>query len=134
MATKNPEQLAAEQADQRAQAARDNEAARLNDLHEAQRQTAGGVTVDPGLADPVSAASAVTNATAPGVMTPGSTEAAQLLVSREKLVLPDASRAAAAAAEPQGITCAGCGAVWSAERVGRGASIPCICGRILVVE
>jgi len=133
MATKTPEQFAADRAAQAAQAAQQAQANRLADLQAAQSQTAGGVTVNPGLADPASAASAVTNATAPGVMTPGSTEAAQLLVSREKLVLPDASRATAAAA-PQGITCAGCGATWPAERVGRGASIPCICGRILVVE
>jgi len=134
MTTKTPEQLEADRAAKAAQEVQQAEANRLADLHAARSQAAGGVTVDPGLVDPVSAASAVTNATAPGVMTPGSTEPAQLLVSREKLVLPDASRARAAAAAPQGITCAGCGATWPAERVGRGASIPCLCGRILVVE
>lgn len=119
MAAKTAAELAAQEAEAAAKVAQEAEAARLADALATQAQGAGGVTVDPGLADPA----AVTNATAPGVMTPGSTEPAQLIVAL-----------AGKRDAPKTVTCGGCNAAWPADRLGPGVTIPCTCGRLIVIE
>lgn len=42
--------------------------------------------------------------------------------------------AAALAAEPKTATCAACKAVWPADRMGPGVTIPCTCGRLVEVQ